>query len=138
MPAYALRTLDAELKEKEKHFRETRQGIIDRKIAVIRRYAIVCVHCKKQSVLSRWIFLQDFWYTQPSGCTEGDYWNKTESECCHIFCPQCEKLNYIYNHPQKALLLERIDDRDIGKEKLFAEVWEQHGDNKPKRVHPKS
>ncbi len=35
-----------------------------------------CEYCHKRTVIRRLIYIQTHWYTSPSGCTGGDYWNQ--------------------------------------------------------------
>ena len=36
------------------------------------------------------VAIQTHWYTEPSGCTEGDYWNQGE---INIICPETNHRN---------------------------------------------
>jgi hypothetical protein len=114
-----------------------RARIVEAKVSIARRYVIGCVHCHGQSVLRRWFFVQKFWYTPPSGCIGGDYWNKTETAQCDIACPLCRVCNYLYTHPKRDQILERIDGA-LHKEDLFSEVWEKHGNRQMEKVFPKA
>ena len=132
-----LAALNRKMSDADALHSKERARILETKVALVRRFAITCVHCRAGSTLARWSFVQDYWYTSPSGCTEGDYWNTTKTECCYVACPLCGVLNYIYNHPQKAQILERIDDPSVSKEKLFLEIWKKHGNSPLKKVFPK-
>lgn len=46
-------------------------------------------------------FVQTYWYTPPSGCTEGDYWNLGEGQ---FKCPSCGTLNRLYERPEVEAL----------------------------------
>lgn len=57
-------------------------------------------HCKECLVHYRIkdsVYIQTHWYTRPSGCTEGDYWNEGEglSEC-----PKCKTRSCMENVPK--------------------------------------
>jgi ribosomal protein S27E len=132
----SLRSLTIQMKDEENRTRTAREEILDKQYAVIKRYVVTCEHCGKSSTLGKWSFIQDYWYTPPRGCTEGDYWNATKTECCYIACPHCRVMNYIYNHPQKQKLLERIEPLRFDKEKVFAEIWEQYKNQPLKKIHP--
>lgn len=143
MSRATLVSLEEKLEKMKQQSREEESRILARKISLVKRFVIVCEECKKRSTLAQWWFVQDYWYTRPSGCTEGDYWNSSKLEDCHIICPnpQCRNMARIYDHTQKAPLLERIQSvtKDgIALKNIFAEVWEKHGDNPPKRVHPRA
>lgn len=113
-----------------------RDSIYKLVVARVRRVVIKCSLCRKGTQLSNRSFLQDWWYTSPRGCNEGDYWNKTETSLCHIFCPKCGKWEYIHNHPQKKQILQNIEEQGIDKKKIFYEIWEQHGRNEAKQIFP--
>ena len=57
---------------------------------------IKCVHCKKRSRIDKLIYLQHHWYTEPHGCTGGDYWNEGEGG---FICPKCNNHNRSYHLP---------------------------------------
>lgn len=42
-------------------------------------------------------YIQTKWYTPPSGCMGGDYWNNGEGQWK---CPNCGKINRLYNKPE--------------------------------------
>lgn len=49
-----------------------------------------CENCHKSTAVRRLIYIQTLWYTPPSGCTEGDYWNQGEGQWV---CPHCRYVN---------------------------------------------
>jgi len=87
-----------------------------------------CRECGKTSSLGRWDFVQNHWYAQPYSCTGGDYWNANKTETCHIACPNCRQMNYIYNHPMRDNLVELHKRFNFRFTALFAQVWDRHGD----------
>ena len=46
-------------------------------------------------------YIQTYWYTGPTGCSEGDYWKEGEGQ---FVCPECGKLNRLYDRPEVAAL----------------------------------
>ncbi|MBI2048028.1 MAG: hypothetical protein HYT27_02715 [Parcubacteria group bacterium] len=107
------------------------QDVLRKQLAEsIKNILITCEECGKKSKLRFWVFIQRHWYTQPRGCMEGDYWNASTTELCHIRCPKCGSENYIYNHNDKKKLLRYIDkiadDAEIGKNELFTNVEDRH------------
>lgn len=90
-----------------------------------------CQECSKTSSLGEWDFVQDHWYVRPHGCTGGDYWKSHEVQTCHIVCPKCRKMNYIYNHPARERLVELSNIFGLRFTKLFAQVWDKHGEREP-------
>lgn len=52
--------------------------------------------CKKRTRIASLTYIQTHWYTPPSGCTGGDYWNDGEGQ---FVCPKCGELNRLYNRP---------------------------------------
>jgi len=42
-------------------------------------------------------YIQTHWYTEPHGCTGGDYWNQGEG---NWICPSCGGRNRLYDHPE--------------------------------------
>ena len=118
--------------EIEKHRAEIKR-LCGEKIAVLRTRVLTCRHCNTSAQLSQWEFIQDHWYTAPHGCTGGDYWNSTETKCCHIVCPECNVMNYLYSHPDRANIEEARDKEGVSSEELFARVYDRYGrDGNPK------
>ncbi|OGZ13622.1 MAG: hypothetical protein A2942_04735 [Candidatus Lloydbacteria bacterium RIFCSPLOWO2_01_FULL_50_20] len=122
------RELDA-LKAKEKLVRKG-------KLEIFRRKLLCCLHCKKTRQLLRWDFVQDHWYEKPWSCNGGDTWHMTETKCCHIVCPECNTMNYVYNHPKMAVIVLARDTEHFSSEELFARVFDQHGNSYPKLRTP--
>lgn len=42
-------------------------------------------------------YIQTHWYTRPSGCMDGDYWNPGDGE---FICPHCTHRNRLYDRPE--------------------------------------
>lgn len=57
-------------------------------------------------------FIQTHWYTPPSGCTEGDYWNQGEG---NFICIHCGVRNRLHN--RKAI--QDLKDRFKSVEKEY-------------------
>lgn len=53
--------------------------------------------CGKKSMIREIAYLQTHWYTPPSGCSDGDYWNAGEGEWD---CPHCGRRNRLYKLPE--------------------------------------
>ncbi len=103
----------------------------EEKQKTFRAKIISCAHCNARAALSRFGFIQDYWYESPHGCMGGDHWHYSKTKLCHIVCPSCNTANYIYNHPDRAKIEEAIDKEHCSVESLFACVYDQHGDQKP-------
>jgi hypothetical protein len=71
----------------------------------VRRLLIGCGICGRKSLLHRWTFIQNEYYVPPTGCTGGDYYKQDKPDTCHLQCPKCHRRNYIYNHPQRPLIV---------------------------------
>ncbi|CAN5117554.1 hypothetical protein BH11PAT3_BH11PAT3_2380 [soil metagenome] len=112
--------------ELEKSHKEKVLGLKRAIQNVARASEFACVYCKKASPLSLWSFVQSRWYTPPSGCTDGAYWNDTEPKCCHIMCPHCTKQNYLYVHPQLEEILLYMETAKISAEKIFSKVFSSY------------
>jgi hypothetical protein len=99
-------------------------------IAEIKSQLFTCTHCKLTMPLESWSFIQNHWYTEPYGCTGGDYWNNSDMETCHVSCPQCGKQNYIYNHMQKVDLVSYFKEKIwLGKKDVFSKVFDSYPDH---------
>ena len=46
--------------------------------------------CGSMHKIKDCVAIQTHWYTEPSGCTEGDYWNQGE---INIICPETNHRN---------------------------------------------
>jgi hypothetical protein len=53
--------------------------------------------CGSQFPVSQLTYIQTHWYTPPSGCTEGGYWNRGEGQ---FICPSCGHMNRLYERPE--------------------------------------
>lgn len=53
--------------------------------------------CDTELAVSDLVFIRTHWYTSPSGCSDGDYWNTGEGQ---FECPQCGVINRLYERPQ--------------------------------------
>jgi hypothetical protein len=103
---------------RRKQFEEQLRNLQERELIHIQSLDVWCSACKKRSALHRYTFIQGQYYVRPSGHTGGDYYSNNETECCHLACPECKERNYLYNHPDRDLivpLIKRIPDR----QKLF-------------------
>ena len=57
-----------------------------------------CGHLFPVKVLT---YIQTHWYTEPYGCTGGDYWNSGEGQ---FICPNCGHKNRLYASPEVTAL----------------------------------
>lgn len=55
--------------------------------------------CGKKTAIGKLTYIQTHWYTQPRGCTEGDYWNEGEGQ---FECPKCGHRNRIYEYDDRG------------------------------------
>lgn len=61
--------------------------------------------CGKSSELRLWTLeLRQFWDNN-TGSPCGGFWTTGTPELDNLICPKCSRINYIYNHPQKAKIL---------------------------------
>lgn len=54
---------------------------------------LVCFKCKRRNQVGKLTYLQTHWYTEPHGCTGGDYWSSGEGQ---YICPKCRHVNRLY------------------------------------------
>lgn len=69
--------------------------------------------CGAELNVSDLVYIQTHWYTPPSGCTGGDYWNVGEGQ---FVCPQCGARNRLYERPE----VEKL-------KRYFKSVEDKHG-----------
>lgn len=103
----------------------------------VRQFNFTCQGCKTVSELHTTAFIQDHWYTSPSSCNDGDRWNRNETKSCHILCLTCRHSNYLYNHPDRDVLVQMIDDLGLSKNRIFDRVFESYDRKNFRQVHPK-
>jgi hypothetical protein len=108
---------------------ELEDELLVRKLEMLRNIEISCPYCKRPSKTQEWTFIQDQWYEGPHGCTGGDTWHDTQTECCHIVCPKCTRETYIYNHPDRDVIVKHIKESDFSKRELFGSVRERQKQN---------
>jgi hypothetical protein len=92
--------------EKEKVRLIERVNVINSNIAAYKKYCqITCLGrsvnhgkggCGTKHKVNDLTYIQTHWYTPPSGCTDGDYWNQGEGQ---FICPTCGELNRLYERP---------------------------------------
>lgn len=70
-----------------------------------------CNHCASAYEIGELEYIQTHWYTQPHGCSGGDYWNQGEGQWK---CLSCEGRNRLYNKPDitklKRLFKTQVDE----------------------------
>lgn len=62
---------------------------------------VVCEKCGTVHRVKNLEYIQTHWYTSPSGCTDGDYWNVGEGQ---YQCPVCETIWRLYDCPELTSL----------------------------------
>lgn len=131
--------------EKEATVKERARRILERlrnqKINLIKAKKFACGNCKTVSSFSSLGFVQDYWYESPHGCMGGDTWHRSKMSLCHLVCPHCNTMNYIYNHSQREAILRYVELCGLGVSEIFAVVFENHPTERNKltltQVHPK-
>jgi len=78
--------LEQQLEKLDEEKRKIHQKIKKRN----KKRAIKCVSCDKAHEIGDLTVIQTHWYTPPSGCTDGDYWNEGELQ---FVCPETEIKN---------------------------------------------
>lgn len=76
-----------------------------RKLAVEEQWAstlIECPHCEETQRLKHSHVIQTYWYTEPYGCTGGDYWNAGHKE---VVCNECGDNIRIYKADNEDVYL---------------------------------
>ena len=53
--------------------------------------------CKAWHAIKDLVYIQTHWYTEPHGCTGGDYWSEGEGQW---ICPACGHRNRLYATPE--------------------------------------
>lgn len=57
--------------------------------------------CGRKSRLRNLTYIATHWYTEPYGCTGGDYWSEGEGQ---FDCPHCGHRNRLYNRKEVQAL----------------------------------
>lgn len=63
---------------------------------LLARTLLQCMYCNQKHMIKDLTYIQGHWYTSPSGCTEGDYWNEDTTEFSFI-CPNCKERNRCFS-----------------------------------------
>jgi hypothetical protein len=112
-----------EIKAKEAALHRKLGRLKQDKLRLAQKTLLTCRECRRRSPLSSWSFIQGHYYVPPEGCTGGAYWTVTEHPLCHLRCSRCRKLNYIYIHPNKNVVLHFIDElKPFDWKKIFKAV----------------
>jgi hypothetical protein len=92
-----------------------------------------CVACKGIHKIKTCVAVQTHWYTEPYGCTGGDYWNMGE---LWIICPKTEVANRVlFNDHDVDYEKRKHYEWDVEEQfrriysPLFKSVVETHRDN---------
>lgn len=59
--------------------------------------AIACYKCRTGHQINSLVYIQTYYYIQPSGCTDGDYYKQGEGSWD---CPSCGRRNRLYDKPE--------------------------------------
>lgn len=71
--------------------------------------------CKAWYAIKDLVYIQTHWYTEPNGCTGGDYWNQGEGQWV---CPGCGHRNRLYATPEvEAMKRQFASVEDVYKER---------------------
>ena len=111
-------------------------ALAQEEIDTVKLTRLTCTECKKTSRLAKWDYVQGHWYEGPWGCTGGDTWHSSKTEVCHLACPHCRQMNYIYNHPDRTKIVELCERVASRFSQVFTNVWDKHGDATPKLRTP--
>lgn len=92
---------------------------------------IPCAKCERRSLIANVTLYQTHWYTPPSGCTDGDYWNEGE---CQFVCHHCNTVNRLlhkstYDDAKHQYVSAAHDIFRWQYRKTFKEVIDTHDDN---------
>jgi len=97
--------------------------------------SIQCASCESPHRIGDLTAIQTHWYTPPSGCNEGDYWNQGELQ---FVCPKTEVRNRLLFHNYDVPWEERkqfANDPQAqfkrGYKRLFREVTDEHEKTTP-------
>ena len=72
---------------------------IDKKIEKEQSKIIAeCSSCHIKHIIGNLTYIRTHWYTHPSGCTDGDYWNEGEG---NFKCPSCNHVNRLTSEYEK-------------------------------------
>ena len=91
----------------------------------------ICAACKSPHVIKDCHAIQTHWYVEPSGCSDGDYWNEGELQ---ILCPTTGVRNRLLFPSQRDMDWERRKQFAYSAElqfkrmykRLFKSVTEEH------------
>ena len=78
---------------REKEINKEIEALHKEKQDIKSRRMITCLHCQKRTSLPKAIVIRTHWYTEPHGCTGGDYWNFGEYR---FVCMKCEHATRAY------------------------------------------
>lgn len=80
-----------------------------------RKAQLKCKSCDCRFRISDAVWLDNYWYERPHGCTGGATWHRGLVEMDRIQCTHCGHRNYIYNFAEKESLVAL---RDCAKERV--------------------
>jgi rubredoxin len=86
-----------EIEAKLKKINKKRKKLLKELDRAIERTIVACDGCRIAHVICDLTYIQTHWYTEPHGCTGGDYWNQGEGQW---ECPDCGHVNRLYNKPE--------------------------------------
>ena len=118
------------LEEQLKEIRQEESEILKKIDQRNGKKEIKCCGCEKSHRIEKLTAIQTHWYTPPTGCTEGDYWNEGELQ---FVCPETGIVNrLIFNNGGLYFEERGIYKNDpeqqfkMNYRKLFKEVVDQY------------
>jgi hypothetical protein len=74
---------------------------------ILSHTTLLCGECNNTFEIKDLTYIQTHWYTRPSGCMEGDYWNEGEGQ---FDCPHCQTRWRLYKNPEIMALKHLFKD----------------------------
>ena len=62
-----------------------------------KKQKVQCLHCEAKNPIGKLTLITSYYYVQPHGCTEGDYWTVGKDPEYYIDCLKCSKRSRYYH-----------------------------------------
>jgi len=90
-----------------------KETLLKREISeLLKQHTYTCGNCHTESKISDTVFIEQYWYERPHGCTGGDNWWLSTDQAL-LECPHCNAKLRIYTPEHSELFAKKQHFKEI-------------------------